>query len=858
MPQPSHRRSPRSREVLPIDAHLPELVAAFGEAGTLVVVADPGAGKTTRLPPALLEASWLGGREIWVTEPRRLAARLSARRVASELGVRLGGGVGYQVRFDDCTSAKTRLRYVTEGVLLRRLEVDPQLENVGIVIMDELHERSLHADVGLALLRQLRQHGRPDLRVGAMSATMDAETVATYLGAPIHTVPGRTYEVAVEYLAQPDERPLDVQVAIAVRKLLAGGLDGDVLIFLPGAREIRRCQDALADTAARSDVAIELLHGDLPQDAQDRALAKGRRRKIILSTNIAETSLTIEGIVAVVDGGLARFAKHSPWTGLPSLVTGKISRASAAQRAGRAGRTAPGVCLRLYTRHDHDGRPEHDAPEIGRAELAETVLSLLARGLDPMAFPFLERPPSKALDAARDLLRWLGAIEPAVDGADQISDDGRRMLQLPLHPRLAKLVLTAQARGVGPRGCLMAALISERDIRAPRTFAGRGGQDDVVGSSDLLARLESFETAEAVDFDRRSIRDHDLDVGAVHAVRKARDQLCRAAACRREPDACLDDEEEALLTTALAAFPDRVGRRRRANGADIVFAAGGAGRLHPSSVVREAELLVALDVDEGKGGNVIRLASSIEAEWLLELFPDAVADRQETRFDEDRERVQQSLALAFGAIALDESPQHDPRGDEVSRVLVEAVIRRGLGSICDMNALERLRRRIAFAAVHDERIALLDAAAEEQALAELSAGANSLAELRTRDLVATLLRRLPADQQKALDRLAPETVDIAGRKRVPVNYETDRSPWIASRMQDFFGTREGPRLAGGAAAVALHLLAPNQRAVQITDDLAGFWQRHYPTLRKQLMRRYPKHFWPEDPLEAEARRLSRR
>ncbi|HVV85420.1 MAG TPA: helicase-related protein, partial [Kofleriaceae bacterium] len=435
---------------LPIDDVLPALVAAVRARGAAVLVAPPGAGKTTRVPGALLDAGLAGAGDVAVLEPRRLAARLSAARVASERGGRLGDEVGYEVRFDRKVSGATRIRFVTEGVLTRQLLADPTLSGTGIVILDELHERHLAGDLALALVRRLQRGPRPDLKLVAMSATLEPGPVAAFLGdaagaAPLVESRGRVFPVEVEHAAEPDERLLGKQVASAVRRLVADGLDGDVLVFLPGAGEIRRAADDLAELATRHDLLVLPLHGDLSADEQDRAVARAERRKIILATNVAETSITIDGVVAVIDSGLARVARHAPWTGLASLMIEPIARSSATQRAGRAGRTRPGRCLRLYTRHDHDTRRERDAPEIARTDLAEAALELHAQGeADLAAFPWFEAPPAAALAAADELLVRLRAV----DARGAVTPLGRRMLRFPAHPRQARLLVEAEDQGV--------------------------------------------------------------------------------------------------------------------------------------------------------------------------------------------------------------------------------------------------------------------------------------------------------------------------------------------------------------------------------------------------------------------------
>src|SRR5437868_2770484 len=524
-------------QTLPIDALLPEVVESLRRAPNLVIEAPPGAGKTTRVPPAVLDAGLAGRGEVLVLEPRRLAARMAARRVAEERGEKLGETIGYQIRFEDVGSRRTRLRFLTEGVLTRRLLSDPRLEGVACVVLDEFHERHLQADIALALLRRLQQRERPDLKIIAMSATLDAAPVAGYLGdCTVLRSEGRRFVVKVEHAARHDERPLESQVEGAVRRLLSEGLDGDVLVFLPGAAAIRRAQDACAVLAEEADMVVLPLHGELPAAEQDRAVRPAEWRKLILSTNVAETSLTIEGVAAVIDSGLARVAGHSPWSGLPALKVSRVSRASAVQRAGRAGRTREGRCLRLYTAQDFNARPAHETPEIQRLDLAESVLELRAAGVgDLEGFDWFEAPSVDSLDAADALLRRLGAT----DDAGAVTETGRRMLRFPLHPRLARIVVEAESRGVGREACTVAALIAERDMRAGRVAFSKGrGQEDAGrergergaatdGSSDLLELFDLFAEAEAGAFAASRLHALSLEPNAVRTVERVSRQLRR-------------------------------------------------------------------------------------------------------------------------------------------------------------------------------------------------------------------------------------------------------------------------------------------------------------------------------------------
>jgi ATP-dependent RNA helicase HrpB len=798
---------------LPIDPLLPEIVASLRQNPSLVLEAPPGAGKTTRVPPALLDV--VDG-EILVLEPRRLAARLAARRVAEELGGKVGGLVGYRVRFEDVTQRSTRIVFVTEGVLLRRLASDPSLAGVGAVLLDEFHERHLHGDLGLALARRL-QRTRPQLRIAAMSATLEADPVAAYLGGcPILRAEGRRFEVTVEHAARVSEKPLESDVAQAVRQLLVTEPDGDILVFLPGAAEIRRAQAALS-SLPNADVVM--LHGDLAPEEQDRAIRPGARRKVILSTNVAETSVTIEGVVAVVDSGLHRLASHSPWSGLPTLKVAKISRASATQRAGRAGRLRPGRCLRLYTKHDFDLRPAHDPPEVARVDLTETVLLLGALGVGDL--DWFEPPNAAALDAARALLVRLGAL----DAGGAVTALGRRMLELPVHPRQARLLVEAEARGVADDAAVVAALVGERELTRKK--------EKVAGPSDLLADLDRFRVAERVRLHPDRLRGLGLDVGAALAVDRLRKQL-RAALrpARRMPDS--PEADAAIGLCVLAGYPDRVARRRQPGGRELVLSSGGTATLSPDSVV-QSEWMVAVDAEE-RSGVMVRAASAIEPDWLIELYADRLHESRTCVWGAGRVEVVEKLA--YDQLTLDEKRGPAPPSDEASRVLCEAARTR-------VRFEDGTLERIAFARAQlpDAGLPALDA---DTALARLCEGRTRLDELAEEQL----LDLLDGKQRRELAELAPPRVTLPGGRSVKVHYPAGQPPFIESRLQDFFGMARGPTVGRGRVPLTLHLLAPNQRAVQVTSDLAGFWERHYPAIRRELGRKYPRHAWPDNPLTA--------
>lgn len=851
---------------LPIDPLLPELVATLGRSSALVLAAPPGAGKTTRVPRAMLDAGLAGAGEIVVLQPRRLAARLAARRVAEELGEPLGGTIGYQVRFEESLSARTRIRFVTEGILTRRLLSDRTLRGVGAVVLDEFHERHLHGDLGLALLRQLQLHGRPDLKLVVMSATLDAGPVSDYLDhAPCLRSEGRCFDVSIEYLPKPDDRPLSVLVASALQRLATDRLDGDVLVFLPGAAEIRRAMTACGPIAQRADLVVLPLHGELSPAEQDRAVRPASQRKVILATNVAETSVTIDGVVAVIDSGLARMASYAPWSGMPVFRVGRVSRASATQRAGRAGRTRPGHCIRLYTSHDHAARPAHDVPEIQRLDLAETVLELRASGADPGTFPWFDTPPSDAVNAADRLLRRLGAM----DACAAMTPLGRRMLRFPVHPRQARMIVEAEARGVAEEGCVLAALVGERDIRTSGRVHGLSGAPagrpgDSSARSDLVELFEAFETAELDRFRAPALRELGLDAGAVFAVDRVRRQLVRITERRRDvtrPESALA-RENALLEVILAGYPDRVGRRREpANatgrrGVEIVFATGGTAQLADTSVVRDAEFVVAVDAEErvdARGTHVqVRVASAIESDWLLEMFTDQVTDAVDLRWNASGERVEVSRRLSYQGLVLEETTAQsgvDPAA--VARVLVDAAMVKGLRTFADGEVFDRFVERVAFVRANAPELGFprFDDAGLRDALQTVATvnGFRTFADLRSAGLVAHLRGGLSPEQGRWLDALAPERIELSGGHRARVEYPPGGAPYLASRLQDFFGMPEGPRVLGGKVPVVLHLLAPNQRDVQVTTDLAGFWTRHYPSIARELRRKYPRHRWPEDP-----------
>lgn len=704
---------------------------------------------------------------------------------------------------------------------------------------------------------------RPELALVVMSATLDAEPVAAFLGAPIVRSEGRLFPLTIEHLDAPDDRHLGKQVAGAVRRALVeaakAGDAGDVLVFLPGAGEIRRAAEDLAELAAARDLLIAPLHGELPVEQQDLAIRPAPRRKVILATNVAETSVTIDGVTTVIDSGLARIARHSPWSGLPSLQVEPVSRASCAQRAGRAGRTRPGRVLRLFTKHDHDTRRAFDAAEVERSDLAGPVLELHGAGLrDVRELRWFQAPPEAALAAAEELLGQLGAV----DRTGVVTELGRRMLRFPAHPRVARILCEAESRGVAEEACLAAALLGARPLRQARRDQQ---QAQVASDSDLLDDVDLMLDARRDGMRDPRLRAAGLDAATAHSVHRTAQQLERlvARAARgaraRGPGARRDaDLDRELKLALLTGYPDRVGKRRAPRSSEIVFCGGGSGALSPSSSVIDAELLIAIDTaDTGQRGQSskpqIRRASAIEASWLVDLYLDRITERDELVWNRERQRVERVAQLLYQGLVIDdhrdqEGPRRDPAG--ASAVLVREALAVGLERFVDVEELARWRARVALVAQlqPDAGVPTLSEDDLRAVLEHACEGLISFEELRKVRLLELLDAQL-GEARRLVDRLAPTHLALPRRGRVAIHYEPDKPPWIASRMQDFFGLARAPAVGDGRVPLVLHLLAPNQRPVQVTQDLPGFWIKHYPALRKQLMRRYPKHAWPEDPTQ---------
>lgn len=840
---------------LPIDTSIPAVLESLEKSSSLVLKAAPGSGKTTRVPPALLRSQFVtqhAGGEIIVLEPRRLAAKYSARRVAEELGEEIGKTVGYQFRFENVTSPATRLRFMTEGMLMRKLLGDPKLTRVSAVLLDEFHERHLHTDTALAYLCHLQKTQRPDLRIVVMSATLDTDRIATYLGnAPIIEVENRPYDVSVHYLgssSSSQSKPLELQVRDAVVRAIETdpGDEGDVLVFLPGMGEIRRAEGALQDyfRGEPRPPLILPLHGELAKNEQDLAIRRADRRKIILSTNVAETSLTIEGVTNVIDSGLHRIATYSWWSGVPSLKTKPISRASAIQRAGRAGRTAPGRCFRLYSQGDFDSRPPFETPEIQRADLSQTLLELKTMGLiEWSALEWFEAPAPTSLEASWKLLFRLGAIE-SPSPASALTEMGRQMARFPAHPRIARFLLESAKQNCLEDAASLASWISE----------GR------------LERLDALDC---------------LKLPASETQRKLKQQLIQAAkeaSISAKPIS--ENAESRLRFSLLTGFPDRVSKRRKASASssraqsgetELVFSSGGSARIEESATTLSSELFVTLDLREtqhlGQARSKLQVSSlsPIEMEWLIELTPSTIEDREIFTWDSERSRVMQSSQLVYEELILEEKSKPAAPSEASARILIRSALGldssnlselslpdwlQALSSLSDHEKIEgAFARALLLKKYYPKMAESFEPEKGYAPLVSIFESRTTLSELKEADWPIEILNALVPDALSQLDRLLPEFIPLPSGRRARIHYALDKAPWVESRLQDFFGMKTGPSLLDGRLPLTLHLLAPNQRAVQVTTDLAGFWERGYREQRNALSRRYPRHAWPEDPLK---------
>ena len=838
---------------LPIYELESAVVGALTADNRLILQAPTGSGKSTQIPQMLLDHGLAGNGEIIVLQPRRLATRMLAARVASERRVRLGDEVGYQIRLDRVASERTRILFVTEGVLLRRMLNDPTLRGVSAILFDEFHERHLYGDITLARALNLQEQQRPDLRLVVMSATLETAILGNYM-APCRTLTstGRTFPVEMEYLERSiraDEFPVWDAAANELENL-APRTQGDVLVFMPGAYEISRTISAVRASTVAKDFIVLPLHGELPASEQDAAVARYEKRKVIVSTNVAETSLTIDGVRVVIDSGLARIARFDPHRGINTLLIDRISRACADLRAGRAGRTAPGVCLRLWTEREHQDRPAQEIPEVRRLDLAEVVLTLKASGVGDVAnFRWLEAPDPKSLERAETLLLDLGAI----DTAGHITEIGRRMLAFPAHPRYARMLLAAHERGCIPAICEVAALTQGKPVlhRAQGKQQHEEREDllGVEGGSDFFLLLRALRYAENANFNPQRLRPLGINGIAAREASALADQFLQIARDERLDTEARDPAPDDLARCILAGFPDHVGVRLDRGTLRVQLVHGRRGVLARESVVHDAPLLVAGEVREVESRDdvqtLLTLATAVKEEWLLELFPDAFNKTTEVAYDATQRRVMARKVTRFRDLEI-RAERSDDVPKEQAAALLAAEVEAGRCPLDHWNFdveqwIIRLNRLAEWCPEYE--LPKLAPADRRTLLEQLCLGAASYREIKDRAVWPVVKSWLSAAQLDLLDRMAPERFDLPGGRRAKITYAENAAPTLAARIQDLYGVDGDVRIAAGKVPLVIQVLAPNQRPVQVTTSLSNFWKESYPKLKQELSRKYPKHEW---------------
>jgi ATP-dependent RNA helicase HrpB len=876
-------------ERLPIYDIEREIIARLQADRRLILSAPTGSGKSTQVPQMLLKHGLLDNGQVVILQPRRLAARLLAARVASELGVKLGDEVGYQIRFENCTSAKTKIRFVTEGVLLRQMIDDPRLRGVSVLIFDEFHERHLYGDITLARSLDLQEQHRSDLRLAVMSATLNVGELENYLSAcssrrqeaqtsaeksrslltsaatnefrcSVLASEGRVFPVEIEYLPHRvglHGPPVWELAAEAFSGFVQSGGEGDVLVFMPGGFEISQTIEAIRYVPEAKGYIILPLHGELQPKDQDAAVARYDRPKIVVATNVAETSITIDGVRLVIDSGLARIARYDANRGINTLLIEKISQANAEQRTGRAGRTAPGKCVRLWSRAEHDERPPHELPEIRRLDLSEVVLTLKAAGVDDLRqFRWLERPDEISLTHAEELLEDLGAI-----GHDKkITPTGRKMLAFPLHPRYARMLLAAQEYGCVHQACLVAALTQGRDLLLRN--AGReveSARGDLFGdkaSSDFWILMRAWNYAAKNQFRLDACRKLGIHAVTARQVGPLLEQFLRIAKNEGLDTQPREVKDEALQKCILIGFSDRVARRLDQGTLRCELVHNRRGALARESAVQHSPLFVAAEIREIGGreslrtatkevNTILSLATTIEADWLRELFPDDIKSDLHVQFDVQQKRVLAAGLLRFRDLALAAKRVDPPPADAAARLLADEILAGRLPLPNWDHSVEQWIARLNFLCANCPELQLPPFADEEKAhiIAQLCHGAVSYKDLKERDARPVVMSWLSHSQRELLDKHAPERLTLPNGRTPKVNYENGKSPFISLRIQELYDVTQTPRIAMGRVLVTVHILTPGMKPVQVTQDLANFWREHYPKIKSELARRYPKHFW---------------
>jgi len=930
-------------ERLPIYEIEREIIARLETDRRLILSAPTGSGKSTQVPQMLWKHGLLGDGQVVILQPRRLAARLLAARVAQELGVKLGDEVGYQIRFENCTSARTKIRFVTEGVLLRQLIDDPHLRGVSVILFDEFHERHLYGDITLARALDLQEQQRPDLRLAVMSATLNIGELEKYLStcrrrpaaterqrgereealaakseignrksemdqnlltpAPtgdfrcqVVASEGRMFPVEVEYLPRRlglNGPPVWELAAEEFSRFVRGGGEGDVLVFMPGGFEISQTIEAIRHTSEAKGRMVLPLHGELPPKDQDAAVARYQQPKVVVATNVAETSITIDGVRLVIDSGLARIARYDANRGLNTLMIEKISQANADQRTGRAGRTAPGQCVRLWSRAEHDERAPHELPEIRRLDLSEVVLTLKAAGVDDLrSFRWLEKPDEIALTHAEELLEDLGALrggalafQPAGSGDPQadvrlpvassrntglespvnpqagkpalqlrITPIGRKMLAFPLHPRYARMLLAAQEYHCVHQACLVAALTQGRDLllRNPGRDV-ESAREDLLGDkagSDFWVVMRAWSFAANHQFRLDACRKLGIHAVTAKQVGPLFEQFLRIARDEGLDARPNEVKDEALQKCILIGFSDRVARRLDEGTLRCELVHGRRGVLARESRVQHSPLLVAAEIREVEGrdrevNTILSLATAIEADWLRELFPDDLKRELRVEFDAQQKRVLAAELLRFRDLALT-AKRIDPPPAEAAAHLLAAEILAGRLLLPNWDhSVEQWLARLNLLCQQcaDLQLPAITEDDKQHLIEQLCHGAASYKEIKEREVKPLVMSWLSSAQRELLDRHAPERLTLPNGRTPKVNYEPGKPPYISLRIQELYDVNQTPKIALGRVLVTVHILTPGMKPVQVTQDLANFWREHYPKLKSELARRYPKHLW---------------
>jgi ATP-dependent helicase HrpB len=840
---------------LPIYEVEREIIARLQSDRRLILSAPTGSGKSTQVPQMLLKHGLAGDGQIVVLQPRRLAARLLAARVASELGVQLGQEVGYQIRFENVTSAKTKIRFVTEGVLLRQMIEDPQLRGVSAILFDEFHERHLYGDITLARALDQQEQFRRDLMLVVMSATLNAGELEKYL-APCATLSsaGRTFPVEVEYLPYrlgQNAPPVWETAADVFKNFVRDGGEGDVLVFMPGGFEISQTIEAIRSASEAKGYIVLPLHGELQPREQDAAVARYDRPKVVVATNVAETSITIDGVRLVIDSGLARIARYDANRGINTLLVEKISQANADQRTGRAGRTAPGHCIRLWSRAEQDERPPHELSEIRRLDLAEVVLTLKSAGVDDLRkFRWLEKPDEISLTHAEELLTDLGAI--GHDG--KITDIGRKMLAFPLHPRYARMLLAAQEYGCVHQAGLVAALTQGRDllIRNPGRDVESAREDlfgDQVGS-DFWILMRAWNYAAKSQFRMDACRKLGIHAVTARQVGPLFEQFLRIAKAEGLDTTPREVKDEALQKCILIGFSDRVARRMDQGTLRCELVHGRRGVLARESKVQHSPLFVVAEIREIEGrdrevNTILSLGTAIEINWLRELFPEDIKSDIHVQYDAQQKRVMAAELLRFRDLALAAKRIDPPPADQAAKILADEIIAGRLLLPNWDHSVEQWLARLNFVCTHCPELQLPDISEDDKKdiIQQLCHGAVSYKDIKEREVKPVVMSWLSPAQRELLDKHAPERLTLPNDRTPKVNYEKGKSPFISLRIQELYDVNQTPKIALGRVPVTVHILTPGMKPVQVTQDLANFWREHYPKVKSELQRRYPKHFW---------------